>query len=1387
MRNSLKYTLWPIVVILLGLILSPDTVFAAQPVVQSVTYHDDTNILDFVFDQPVYNSLTKINQSYITFDGDDGGKNPDLTLSLAQLVSTGEFVSTVRFKIAFAGQSFLENMVDRTSLKLVMHDYAFLNQSLEGSQAVTLADNFMLNYEVDQNPPTAIAATYDAATNILKVTFSEIVDSRTTDLIKMSLDDDAGGPNKDLQFNVDNVYVVTQLDNIVIEFGFTPKHQQKLEAMELATLSLNMLEYAIRDKDRNTNKILLGAEGLPVSVVEEPAEAKTKIDSASYDASVNRLSIYLNEAPVSSFKWRGATVEGIIYGGISIHDLGGAVPVVATLSGKRSVSVKGNMLQIEVLPSDQRLLETLENPNSLKLTVEAFSILDKNLNGIQAYTLDDAISISYYPITMDATPSVDAAKYDAALNRLTFTLGNIARIRSDIDTSNVILTGIKLVLPNQTYPLTGGAVSGIKTGTPAFIREVFIDVTQQDESFIESNAAKGFTVAVDEQVFFFQKTLNGNLAIENLPLTYIADANYPSIIRLKYDFQQNQLQVDLDRMIQTSKFSPNALNISGVQLSGGAVLQTIATSEISILVNKADSVALNSLDIGKKKDLEIVLNAGALLNLDNVANPQISFKNADLTALGDTIVVGYGRGFWTISFETFPTPDELVPASLRGVGDHSYIYVADAQWGSRITAPDVQQYLDWFEKSTPTDASKGIYQLCREAYGNEKDTDNDPKVILFFTDLKDQYGVGLNARSATWPKSGYFTQQNELSTTTYAHSNEADMLYVDAYPIVAAELVGNVLADQFTRMLLRNVDEDEEAWIVEGIAAMSQILCGFQYQSFEVDGKQIATTSLKGSAENVLTLWTGWQAGVTSDWYDLNNTFLFHLYLYEQYGSFEIIKEIARDSRNQGVASVDSALARLAAKGTISRTSMKEVFPKYALACFLDNQVAIDYVGEYALNSVNLGFADLRLLDWKKDNYWRNAFNWTYLFFKVKKENIPDVIRINGTDGALLRLEAATMSTNPVKKSATLDPKTNIGALDLTDMKDVDIVLSICNMTPGAIAAANFVLSKDNTPPAYIKLNLFQNPSADKVLDAYLISQEKVFRDVPSYDPETATVGEGVNIRFTLGTKSTDFFADRSFTSSNSSMFLYHSEVTLSESGTYAVSVQGQDMAGNAFSISPTNFAVRKVLADAGAILEAADQQASLTILAGSLAEDQTLITVIDATEAEQTIYRFGAESVKLIHPATLTLQFSDEINGSEIAVFHRVNNNWKALGGTVDLRTREISVQVDQLGDFKIAKGQPDALKDESELPATFALSQNYPNPFNPVTTIQYALPQDGLVTLSIFNVLGEEVARLIDKPQKAGYHQAVWDAQGVGSGVYFYKIVSGDFSMIRKMTLLK
>ena len=85
------------------------------------------------------------------------------------------------------------------------------------------------------------------------------------------------------------------------------------------------------------------------------------------------------------------------------------------------------------------------------------------------------------------------------------------------------------------------------------------------------------------------------------------------------------------------------------------------------------------------------------------------------------------------------------------------------------------------------------------------------------------------------------------------------------------------------------------------------------------------------------------------------------------------------------------------------------------------------------------------------------------------------------------------------------------------------------------------------------------------------------------------------------------------------------------------------------------------------------------------------------------------------------------------------------------------------------------------------YRLYSNYPNPFNPTTTFRYELPKDSRVTLSVFDINGREIARLVNETQPAGCYSLIWNASEVGSGVYFYRIQAGEFQQVKKMVLVK
>lgn len=135
--------------------------------------------------------------------------------------------------------------------------------------------------------------------------------------------------------------------------------------------------------------------------------------------------------------------------------------------------------------------------------------------------------------------------------------------------------------------------------------------------------------------------------------------------------------------------------------------------------------------------------------------------------------------------------------------------------------------------------------------------------------------------------------------------------------------------------------------------------------------------------------------------------------------------------------------------------------------------------------------------------------------------------------------------------------------------------------------------------------------------------------------------------------------------------------------------------------------------------------------------------------------------------------------NGTTTEPMAYTFTNRHVLPGSYAYRLKQIDLD----GSFNYS-GQVDA---EVAVQLQFALSCNYPNPFNPSTQIEYTIPEDAYVTLKVFNTLGQEAVCLVDGLVKAGSHQVTFNASGMSSGVYFYKIESGSKILVKKMMVLK
>lgn len=1390
--------LLPLVLVISVMVLGPALSYGQNPQVISAAYIDSTNVLQFVFNRPVFTDSSRVIRGGITLDGDNGGDYPDVTLTGGTFINPANPDTVVSIYASLEDQKKIEGMVDRNSLELVLSANTFVDANYGGNSELTTDDDLPVDFIEDRNPPTPIAVRYDAGINHLTIMFSEPVQIGGPNAAKillpgMALDDDFGGPNMDAMLTRQNAEVMTDSTgyafNDIVLVDIKPSLQQVIEAFTESTIILKLDPFTFLDDDhRNSNKALTVNDSINVNYL--PDLDPTGIDSASYNAGENKLYIHFDEAVTNSFEGE----EWVDYSKIVFDDDWGGPNPDITLSGGLSEVSGLTTLKIEVTTEDQQAIEALTNKDSFVLTLGAYAVLDAGYNGIREFTLDDSILVRYIEEGEGDKPVVDSVKYDAGLNELTLFFDK------RMDRDFFVLTGITLDDdnggPNPNVTLTGADTVIIRRS------EVKIGVNINDEVGIEGMAAKDFLKLVLAPYSFIDRTNgNGNVAVSlgsNLFVSYQPDTVAPEILSVKYDFRNDELLFAFDKSVKHGDLT--GISLGEITLTGGEVKETVDTTTITIGVNADDQANIEGLANSVKSNLTVSVAAQTFKNLDDVPNSDLSFQDSDTTASGDTLFVGYGRKFWDKSFEAFPTVDEWVPASLRAAGDHSYFYVADGQWRVTVTQADVDSLLTAFEVSTPADPTRGIYQICRDVFGEEGDTDGDSLITILLMDLRDEFGQGRAARYADLPKAGYFDPRNELPDTVYAHSNEVDMFYIDTDPIILeAGTAGNALADMFQRMISHHVDPDEEEWLMEGMSAMAQVITGYGFSSYQYPEKDPTP-----AAGNDMTSWTEWQAGYPIDLDDLYNTFLFHLYLYEQYDSVVTISAIATDTAN-GLASIDSNLSSLGYSQSVS-----QIFDDFAVACFFDTLDHPVYGNKYGFELVDLGTPITEKIKWTRDDYILEQAQWSFSnFIVIEKEKVPQTLLFNGNDETEFSFIMATMEE--IRPGVYNLGSVEIGIPDtLFNELSMDLdttsfaFLVSCSKTAGGPVPSSFVISRDLTPPE-ISLGVFQNPSVDEFLDIHVISSERLYEDMTDEGPVIA-----VTLYTTTDTTTNEMVADLNFTDPGETMFNYHAEFTLWTSGDYVVKAIGQDISGNDFVPDSTVLTAQKILANQGGAIKDVQGKASLVLPPGSVGRDVYITLQVVETEKPGALFqkgslsprpgeresigpafRFGPAGITLSIPASLTLSWEGDIPEAPLGIYRMRDTTWVYVGGVTDREKRTVVAQVTKLGQFQIQAGAPG--EEGPEVPRTYYLSQNFPNPFNPITTIEYGLPEASRVTLTVYNILGQALVTLVDGHQNPGFFLVGFDATPYASGVYFYKInalaEAGErkFSQIKKMVVLK
>jgi hypothetical protein len=195
-------------------------------------------------------------------------------------------------------------------------------------------------------------------------------------------------------------------------------------------------------------------------------------------------------------------------------------------------------------------------------------------------------------------------------------------------------------------------------------------------------------------------------------------------------------------------------------------------------------------------------------------------------------------------------------------------------------------------------------------------------------------------------------------------------------------------------------------------------------------------------------------------------------------------------------------------------------------------------------------------------------------------------------------------------------------------------------------------------------------------------------------------------------------------------------------------------------------------------------------------------------TDAVGTSYQGYSVSLSADGNTAIAGGYGDNLDVGAVWVFTRSGGAWSQKGnklagtGGVGSVRQGSSVSLSADGNTAIAGGAGDngsvgaawvfyqsssGVREQAEAPLEFVLAQNYPNPFNPSTTIEFALPRMAPVTLAVYDLLGREIAVLVNERRDAGLHGVTFDGSGIATGVYLYRLQAGDFVQTKRLILLK
>ncbi len=418
------------------------------------------------------------------------------------------------------------------------------------------------------------------------------------------------------------------------------------------------------------------------------------------------------------------------------------------------------------------------------------------------------------------------------------------------------------------------------------------------------------------------------------------------------------------------------------------------------------------------------------------------------------------------------------------------------------------------------------------------------------------------------------------------------------------------------------------------------------------------------------------------------------------------------------------------------------------------SKLKIGFIGDYTASSTVQGFPN---------NILSDGLNFSAAQGSV---NSRDIISLLDTTHAFKAFWYGT-SDNTIIGGAYVDNTGNSG-------KAVFLGFDLRSVTSSVLQTI-FKRSLDyfdNSKPFTLTTSVLQNPALSQYIDIVVGSA------IPLQSVPTVQIWRG---------QTTDT-SNIALTPVNGSNAIYSGSFTFSLGGTYVIRTHAHS---NRDEDSTMTRAFNAVLAKPGNVtkITSVNGWAELQIPSNGV-RSETYFLADNYTANDETIYHFGPER-NFAQPLAVEINYDGNfVDPEKLFIYQKDRSGWKRLPGTVLLRKHAIKAEVTALGEFKL--GYDANAESNIAVIRDFSLRQNYPNPFNPATTIEYDLPEDGRVNLTIYNLLGQKVRTLVSAPQTAGRYRIMWDAKSeqgnaVASGIYLYRLQTGNFVRTKKLILLK